>query len=283
MATILVVEDDPDVRELVELLLAGEGHQVTAAPDGHAALALVDEGRIDPDLVLADYNLPNGMDGLEVAAKLRERLRHQVPVIILTGDISTTTMRDIRSQHCVQLNKPVKLKEMMQAIERLLAEPREAIRRPAAGSVPLPLLRTRPPTSSSSSMTMPASATDSAPCSRTPATASRLTPPARRSSTAYHPGRGGCLLIDAYLPGMSGLELLHRLRDGGDRMPAIMITGNSDVPMAVEAMKAGASDFIEKPIGGTELLAGVERRWNSRAMPARRSPGARVPPITSPA
>ncbi len=56
---------------------------------------------------------------------------------------------------------------------------------------------------------------------------------------------------------MSGLELLHRLRDGGDLLPAIMITGNSDVPMAVEAMKAGASDFIEKPIGGTELLASV--------------------------
>ncbi len=82
------------------------------------------QGRIDPDLVLADYNLPNGMHGLEVAAKLREKLQRQVPVIIMTGDISTTTMRDIRSQHCVQLNKPVKLKEMLQAIERLLAESR---------------------------------------------------------------------------------------------------------------------------------------------------------------
>ena len=65
---------------------------------------------------------------------------------------------------------------------------------------------------------------------------------------AYRPGREACLLIDAYLPGMSGLELLQRLHDDGHRLPAIMITGNSDVPMAVQAMKAGASDFIEKPI-----------------------------------
>ena len=65
---------------------------------------------------------------------------------------------------------------------------------------------------------------------------------------AYRPGRDACLLIDAYLPGMSGLDLLQRLRDAGDRLPAIMVTGNSDVRVAVQAMKAGASDFIEKPI-----------------------------------
>jgi two-component system CheB/CheR fusion protein len=76
---------------------------------------------------------------------------------------------------------------------------------------------------------------------------------------AYRPGREACLLIDAYLPGMSGLELLQRLRDEGHKLPAIMITGNSDVSMAVQAMKAGASDFIEKPIGRSELLASVER------------------------
>lgn len=58
---------------------------------------------------------------------------------------------------------------------------------------------------------------------------------------------------------MNGLELLHRLREAGHRLPAIMITGSSDVAVAVEAMKAGASDFIEKPIGADELLACIER------------------------
>ena len=66
------------------------------------------------------------------------------------------------------------------------------------------------------------------------------------------------LLIDAYLPGLSGLELF-RSPDEGHHLPAIMITGNADVPMAVMAMKAGALDFIEKPIGREELLASIER------------------------
>jgi two-component system CheB/CheR fusion protein len=67
------------------------------------------------------------------------------------------------------------------------------------------------------------------------------------------------LLIDAYLPGMSGLELLTKLHDDGHQLPSIMITGNSDVPMAVEAMKAGALDFIEKPVGRDELIASINR------------------------
>jgi FixJ family two-component response regulator len=75
---------------------------------------------------------------------------------------------------------------------------------------------------------------------------------------AWRPGRGSCLLIDAGLPGISGIDLLHRLRDIGARLPAIVITGGGDVPMAVEAMKAGALDFIEKPISRRDLLASVE-------------------------
>ena len=76
---------------------------------------------------------------------------------------------------------------------------------------------------------------------------------------AFDPGKAACLLIDAYLPGMSGLELLGRLHEEGHHLPAIMITGNADVHMAVQAMKAGALDFIEKPIGREELIAGIER------------------------
>ena len=77
---------------------------------------------------------------------------------------------------------------------------------------------------------------------------------ARTSNTA-----DGCLLVDAYLPGMSGIDLLQKIRADGFAMPAIMITGNSDVPMAVRAMKAGAVDFIEKPFRHFELLACIGR------------------------
>jgi two-component system, chemotaxis family, CheB/CheR fusion protein len=58
---------------------------------------------------------------------------------------------------------------------------------------------------------------------------------------------------------MTGLELLQRLHEFDPPLPAIMITGAGDISIAVQAMKAGASDFIEKPIGREELLVGVER------------------------
>jgi two-component system, chemotaxis family, CheB/CheR fusion protein len=76
---------------------------------------------------------------------------------------------------------------------------------------------------------------------------------------AYCPGREACLIIDAYLDDMNGIDLLHKLKTAGHRLPAIMITGNGDVSIAVQAMKAGASDFIEKPVGRGELLACVGR------------------------
>jgi two-component system CheB/CheR fusion protein len=75
----------------------------------------------------------------------------------------------------------------------------------------------------------------------------------------YRPGRQGCLVVDVQMPGMDGFELLQRLQAERQRLPAIMITGHGDVTMAVRAMKAGAVDFIEKPIGYRELLATVDR------------------------
>lgn len=68
-----------------------------------------------------------------------------------------------------------------------------------------------------------------------------------------------CLITDLRMPDMSGVELLRRLRADGVQPPAIVITGHGDVPMAVEAMKAGALDFIEKPFSDEMLLEAVER------------------------
>jgi two-component system CheB/CheR fusion protein len=69
----------------------------------------------------------------------------------------------------------------------------------------------------------------------------------------------GCLLLDARLPGMTGIELIERLRAEDRALPTIMITGDGDIALAVEAMKAGAADFIQKPIGHVELLASIGR------------------------
>ena len=57
----------------------------------------------------------------------------------------------------------------------------------------------------------------------------------------------GCLIVDVRMPEMDGLELQHRLVQGGFYLPIILMTGHGDIPLAVKAMKDGAVDFIEKP------------------------------------
>ncbi len=75
----------------------------------------------------------------------------------------------------------------------------------------------------------------------------------------YDPGRPGCLLLDMRMPEMTGMELLQQLASRGAFLPVIFITGHGDVPMAVEAMKAGAFDFLQKPFNPRDLLERVER------------------------
>ena len=74
---------------------------------------------------------------------------------------------------------------------------------------------------------------------------------------ALRPGQAACLLIDPALPGMTGFDLLRHLEETGRQLPTVMITGAGDVPMAVQAMKAGVSDFIDKPMAEIRLLASI--------------------------
>ena len=75
---ILIVEDDPELRELLAVSLKEEGHRVARGYDGSEAMQLVEREDFRPDLILADFNLPNRMNGLEVVAKVREKLHRTV-------------------------------------------------------------------------------------------------------------------------------------------------------------------------------------------------------------
>jgi two-component system CheB/CheR fusion protein len=256
-ATVLVVEDEPELRELLVLLLLDKGYRVLATADGPEAIEIAANGSIGPDLILTDYNLPKGMNGLTVIEEVRAKLGRKIPAIILTGDISTETLTDVADAGCRQLNKPVKPSDLTQAIQDLLASlkpyavvapatPTDAFHMASENTVFIidddqnirDGVRTLLEEHGSSVETFASS---------------------EAFLASYRQGSDGCLLVDAYLPGMNGLDLIRQLRAGGDALPAIMMTGQSDVRIAVHAMQAGAADFIEKPISAPELLTGIER------------------------
>jgi FixJ family two-component response regulator len=72
------------------------------------------------------------------------------------------------------------------------------------------------------------------------------------------PGVSGCLLLDVRLPGLSGLDLQPVLAQAGFQMPIIFITGHGDIPMSVQAMKAGAVSFLTKPLRNQDLLDAIK-------------------------
>ena len=75
---------------------------------------------------------------------------------------------------------------------------------------------------------------------------------------SYDGSQRGCLVLDIRMPGMNGLELQQRLQERKACLPVIFITGHGDVPMAVEAMRQGALDFMRKPIREQELLDRIQ-------------------------
>ncbi|WP_349258637.1 response regulator transcription factor [Steroidobacter sp.] len=76
-------------------------------------------------------------------------------------------------------------------------------------------------------------------------------------------GSGGCLVLDVWLPGMSGLELQAALRSAGSDLPVIFISGQGDIPMTVRAMKDGALEFLPKPVPAQKLLDAIGQALQS--------------------
>ncbi|MGY2736897.1 two-component system CheB/CheR fusion protein [Sphingomonas sp. UYP23] len=250
---IVIVEDDPDVVDLLEQLLKAEGHIVRTASDAASAIKLVAAGAIKPELLLTDYNLPGGMDGLDLLRCLRAGMPDSLPAIVLTGDISSEALARIASEECIQLSKPVKPNDLIASIARLIASARPSV-----------------------SHRVVTAATDGKPVAYVidddPEIRATIRDvleadgrivedfaSAEAFLDAYRPGIDGCLLVDAHLPGMSGVTLIETLRDRGDYLPAILITGSGDIGLAVAAMQTGACDLIEKPVGRIVLLASIER------------------------
>jgi two-component system CheB/CheR fusion protein len=229
------------------------------ASDGFGAQEVVEHNDFYPDLILADYNLPGDCNGVEITRKLREKLDRQIPIIILTGDISTNALQEIALQDYFQMSKPVKPAHLIKVVQDLLA--------PANLSQ-----MTRHPVLNAAETVRKQESSVIYVVDDDQQIREALREALERNGWvvedfescesflgSYRPGGLGCLLLDAYLPEMSGVDLLKHLMEGRNHLPVIIITGAADVTMAVEAMRTGAVDFLQKPISHDELIGCVTR------------------------
>lgn len=252
-SVIVVVEDDPDLLDLVARLLRENGHMVSCAPDAATALRLTAGGAIRPDILLTDYNLPSGQSGVDLLHALQQRLQRPLPAIVLTGDISSEAQGIIAEADCIHLRKPVVPAVLLRAVEKLC---------PPA-TAPNPAL----PPGRQPQVSPIVYVVDDEPHIRA-AIRDLLAAHGREVADfgsaedfleGYRAGRPGCLLVDAHLPGLSGIGLLGKLRANGDHLPVILITSDEDIGLAVAAMRAGACDFITKPVGRDALMDSIDR------------------------
>lgn len=264
--TIMIVEDDPATREVLHLLMDGEGYRTQTFADGGKVLeAAARGGSIRPDLIVADYNLPGPLTGAQLVGRLRQAAGRSIPAIILTGDISSETLQEISRQGCRRLSKPVPAAILIRLIHDLLAglpdAPEVETAPKAAATAPGPVAPHR--SSSPPTIFVVDDDRDLRESMRALLEDDQKTvetyPSAEAFLEAWSPGRDGCLVVDAHMDGLSGIDLIERLFAEGSTLPAIVITGFGDIKMAVRAMKAGAVDFIEKPVHAEELLSSIAR------------------------
>ncbi|MEX0694034.1 MAG: chemotaxis protein CheB [Rhodospirillales bacterium] len=238
---IVLIDDEPDVLELLEHTLNDAGHTVRTARNSASLARILTASISPPDIIIADFNLADRSNGLQLALKFRQQFKHDMPIIVLTGDVSATTLKRITQENCLHIHKPVapdRLKMIMcELIDKAEVWPESDKIPQSTDKVVINVVEDDSILRDKLSVELEQD--------------DRIVKSYATSETFledFQPGGTQCLVLDAYLPGMSGLKLLQHMSDIGNRLPTIMITGLSDTQTAVDAMKAGAMDYIEKPI-----------------------------------
>lgn len=250
-SSILIVHADPALRESLDLLLRAEGHTIASVANGDEAVRLIARG-LRPDFLVIDDDLPGRQTDLEVIVRLRSLLARDIPVLVLTGDVSTGRLREIAALGYEQRSKSVAPGDLSEIARRLLC----------LADTPLPVLPE--PADSLSPVVFLIDGNDDARAALGDLLRANGRPVcdyrnAEDFLVSYHSGVDCILLVDVATPGMGELTLLDRLGNDGFDLPTIALVSNGDVPSAVRAMRAGAADVIERPVGKRRLFAAIDR------------------------
>ena len=117
--TILIVEDNPDAREMVSILLAAEGYSVSTAEDGQQALDLVKDS--PPDLIITDIQMPK-VDGIEMIKRIRELFKSKpMPIVVMSAFGNGKTRDAIEAGANRSAPKPMQVDSLLNLVRQLLA------------------------------------------------------------------------------------------------------------------------------------------------------------------
>ncbi len=268
---IVLIEDDPAVQESLKMLLAASGYAVTAAGTGEEAIRLAEDGAGRPDLIIADHNLPGIVSGVEAAERIRGHLG-RIPGLILTGEASREKLGSYSELGLQWMQKPVKADDLLVRIRELIAGGyvEGSAGGPAANGQTAAAndgLNGAPAVGpSNTELTNVFIVEDDEGLRDAMATVleakgfhPRTFADAFDFLAAFKPERSCCVIIDIGLPGMNGLQLQQRLKSDGVEAPVIIVSGRGEVVLAVQAMRDGAADFLQKPVNDTMLIEAVGR------------------------
>ncbi len=263
-ACVLLIEDDISLHEVITVLLSADGHRVFPVRTSKAALELVTTGKLNPDLLISDYNLPGDMTGVQAAKALCKTLDRAVPVIILTGDLRLTVTRDIAESGFIKREKPLKADNLLSDIRKISALLGQPLPPSAPGTAPAAATVYVVDDDRAAREAMQVLLEQDGYSVEAFADAATFL-------ASYKPDSKCCIITDVRMPGMTGLELLAQVGETANGTPTIVVTGKGDIAMAVQAIRAGAIDFIEKPTAPEVLLAAVDRALRQAANPAEKS------------
>jgi len=263
--SVLLVEDDASLLRSLRILLELEGYQVITARGGDEALTALEQGEVRPLAAVIDYSLSGEMTGLQFIRGIRKAFGEDIPIVVLTGVVSTKRQYEFSEYGARYLQKPVRAAELIALLREMLERVGFGRPRPEVPPLPEPNRQPSEPVTSISRPTVFVVDDD-----ETTRNAMRdlLASVGHRVETfasgeaflgSYRPGRPGCLVADIVMPGISGLELQEKLNAAGIALPVVVITGRREVPLAVRAMRAGAVDFLEKPVRNQILLNSIQR------------------------
>lgn len=248
---LLIVEPDALLGDMLSCELGSLGYRTAAVRDSVAALEWIARSGIQPDLILTEHVLDQSLDGVQLVQKIRDQFRRTTPAVILTAETKKQVSHSALTADCMLLRKPVSLNLLRITLASALSTHAAVHAVHAMPSARQPVIYVVDDDATLRN--------DVRTVFESEGYRVRDYGGAEQFLDSYTADQPGCLIIDARPSGISGLEVVARLKAQGDELPILMISSNSRVADVVDAMKAGVCDFIEKPFRYQQLLTSVKK------------------------